>query len=83
MSEQPTEAAPTSFHVEEQEVFYWTYTIDAADKDAARTLVDEQKKGEVVGRRLVSRLVTNVHEVTDKCTEHGCYHKPSEDEGDE
>jgi hypothetical protein len=63
-----------------QEVFYWTYAIDAADKDLARKLVDERKQGEVVGRKLVSRLVTNVHPVTDRCTEQGCYQKPSEEE---
>ncbi len=68
------EAAPTLFHVEMQEVIYWTYAIDAASsKDIARTLVDDKKRGEVVGQKLVSRLVTNVHPVTDRCTEQGCY----------
>lgn len=80
MAEQSTEAAPTLFHVEVQEVFYWTYAIDAARKDLARTLVMEKKRGEVVGRKLVSRLMTNVHPVTDNCTEIGCYQRPSEEE---
>lgn len=79
MTTQPAEDTPTSFHVEAQEVIYWTSTIDAPDKDAARILVIEKKCGEVVGQKLVSRLVTNVHPVTDKCTKMGCYDKPSED----
>ncbi len=79
MTAQPTENAPTSFHVEEQEVIYWTSTVDAVDKDTARVLVVERKHGEIVGQELVSRLVTNVHPVTDRCTEQGCYKKPSEE----
>ncbi len=78
MSE-PDDAAPTPFHVEVQEVFYWTHVIDADGTDSARTLVEEKKQGEIVGRKLVSRLVTNVHPVTDKCTERGCYEQPSEE----
>ena len=79
MTEQPTEDTPTTFHVEEQEVIYWTSAIDAFDKDEAHTLVVEKKQGEIVGREFVSRLVTNVHPVTDKRTERGCYQKPSEE----
>ncbi len=67
------------FHVEEQEVIYWTSTVDAFDKDEGRTLVSEKKQGEIVGRAFVSRLVTNVHPVTDECTKRGCYQKPSEE----
>jgi hypothetical protein len=81
MSEQPAEAAPTLFHVEEQEVFYRTYVIDAANKDLARKLVDEKKQGEVVGCKLADRRVTNVHPVTDECAGRGCHQQPSEEEG--
>lgn len=80
MSEQPTDSDPAQFHVEEQEVIYWTSSIDAADKDAAHVLVIEKRGGDVVGRKLVSRLVTNVHLVTDKCTKRGCYQRTSEEE---
>jgi hypothetical protein len=79
--QQPTEPAPTLFHVEEQEVYYRTYAIDAANKDLARKLVDEKKQGEVVGDALVDRRVTNVHPVTDECAARGCHRRPSEEEG--
>ncbi len=72
MTEQPDEELPTIFHVEEQEVIYWTRAIDASDKDAARVLVIEEGHGEVVGRRMVSRLVTNIHPLTDACDKLGC-----------
>ena len=75
----PAKAESVSFHVEEQEVIYYTSAIDASDTDAARILVVEAKSGEVVGHQLVSRLVTNIHPVTDKCGEHGCYGKSSEE----
>lgn len=78
MAEQSAEDTTTTFHVEEQEVIYWTSSIDATNKDAAHVLVIENRGGEVVGCKSVSRLVTNVHPVTDKCAEHGCYEKPSE-----
>jgi hypothetical protein len=62
------------FHVEEQEVLYWRTAVDAPDKEAARTLVTNGSgTGEVVGKTLVSRLVTNVHQVTDHCADMGCY----------
>lgn len=79
MSEQPTDPAPTLFHVEEQEVIYWTSAIDAANKEDARTLVVENRGGDIIGRKLVSRLVPTVHPVTDKCTERGCYQRTSEE----
>ena len=70
-----SDAPPTLFHVEEQEVIYWTSVIDAANKDIARMLIVERKQGELVGHQLVSRLVTNVHPVGERCTEMGCYQK--------
>jgi hypothetical protein len=62
------------FHVEEQEVIYWRTAVDAADKDAARDLITNGSgEGEVVGKSIVSRLITNVHPVTDGCLDLGCY----------
>ena len=71
------------FHAEVQKVFYWTYEIEAADQDAARERADEMVSGvvvaehperarKVIGRKLVSRLVTNVHPITDACAVRGC-----------
>lgn len=71
------------FHAEVQKVFYWTYEIEADDEDAARRRAAEKVSGvvvvghperarRVVGRKLVSRLVTNVHPVTDACAVRGC-----------
>lgn len=76
MTDKKSETAPTLFHVEEQEVFYWVRQIDAANKDLARIFVFENGRGEVVGHHLVSKLVTNIHPVTDKCAELGCYQQP-------
>lgn len=70
---EPTEAEPTLWHVEEQEVYYRTYAVDSARKDIARKLVEEKNQGEVVGRKLVDKRVTNVHPVTDRCADQGCY----------
>ncbi len=71
------------FHAEVQKVFYWTYEIEAADEDAARERAAEKVSGvvvaehperarKVVGRKLVSRLVTNVHPVMDACAVRLC-----------
>lgn len=71
------------FHAEVQKVFYWTYEIEAVDKDAARAIAEMKVLGvvvaghperarKVVGRKLVSRLVTNVHPVMDACAVRGC-----------
>ena len=73
----------TQFHAEVQKVFYWTYEIEADDQDAAWERADAKVSGgvvaghperarRVVGRKLVSRLVTNVHPVTDTCVVRGC-----------
>ncbi len=59
-------------HVEVQKVFYVTYRIEADTVDAARELADKRRPGEVVGRKLMSRLVTNAHPITDACTVRGC-----------
>ena len=59
-------------HVEVQKVFYITYRIEAEDADAARELGKQKHPGEVVGQKLMSRLVTNAHPITDACTVRGC-----------
>lgn len=61
------EAEPTHFHVEVQEVFYVLHEVDAARKDIARDLVEQKKLGKETGRKLVSRLVANVHPVREGC----------------
>lgn len=73
-SEQQSEPTRTLFHVEEQEVIYWRTAVDAVDKDAAYTqITNGSGEGEMVGKTLVDRRVTNVHPVTDACIDHGCY----------
>jgi hypothetical protein len=64
----------TLFHVEEQEVIYWRTAVESANAEDARAIVTGGSgDGEVVGKTLVSRLVTNVHPVTDGCVDRGCY----------
>ena len=71
------------FHAEVQKVFYWMFEMEADDEEAARDRAAEKVSGvvvaehperarRVVGRKLVSRLVTNVHPVTDACDVRGC-----------
>ncbi len=59
-------------HVEVQKVFYVTYRIEAEDADAARELASKKQPGEVVGRKIVSRIVTNAHPITDACAVRAC-----------
>ncbi len=68
-------ATPLSlFHVEEQEVIYWRSAVQAKDKDAARDLITGGTgEGEVIGKTLVDRRIANVHPVTDRCADLGCY----------
>lgn len=62
------------FHVEEQEVTYWRTAVDAPNKEDAYTqITNGSGEGEVVGKTLVDRRVTNVHLVTDACIDMGCY----------
>lgn len=72
--DRPADAAPTLFHVEEQEVLYWRTAVDAPDAETARATVTSGKgSGEVIGKSLVDRRVANVHPVTDTCVDRGCY----------
>ena len=59
-------------HVEVQKVFYITYRLEAKDVDAARELASQKRPGEVVGQKLMSRLVTNAHSITEACVVRGC-----------
>ena len=73
MSTTPSATRPL-FHVEEQEVIYWRTAVEAADLNAARDLITNGSgEGEVIGKTLADRRVSNVHPVTDRCAEHGCY----------
>ena len=59
-------------HVEVQKVFYITYRLEAKDLDEAHELASEKRPGEIVGQKLMSRLVTNAHPITDACVVRGC-----------
>jgi len=62
------------YHVEEQEVTYWRTAVDAPDAETARAAVTSGTGiGEVIGKTVADRRVCNVHPVTDRCVEHGCY----------
>lgn len=63
----PADTTPTLFHVETQEVFYVTNEVNTADKETALLLVEGKKLGKETGRKLISRLVTNVHPIVDGC----------------
>ncbi len=66
-----------SFHVEVQKVFYVTYRIEAEDADAARELADKKYPGDIVGNKIMSRLVTNAHPIADACVVRACEsHEP-------
>ena len=73
MSTTPS-ATPKLFHVEEQEVIYWRTAVQAKDKDEARDqITDGTSNSEVIGKTLVDRRISNVHPVTDRCADLGCY----------
>ncbi len=59
-------------HVEVQKVFYFMYQIEAEDANAARELANQKCPGEVIGRKIVSRLVTNAHPIMGACDVRGC-----------
>lgn len=70
----------TLYHVEEQEVRYWRSAVTAANaEDARATVTGGSGDGEVIGKTLVDRRVTNVHPVTDGCVTLGCYDFDSEE----
>ncbi len=72
--DQPADAPPVLFHVEEQEVLYWRSAVQATNAEAARDAVTNGSgDGEVIGKTVVSRLVSNVHPVSDGCVTRGCY----------
>jgi len=72
--DQRPDAPRTLFHVEEQEVIYWRTAVEAASAEDARAVVTGGSgDGEVVGKTVADRRVSNVHPVTDRCAEHGCY----------
>ena len=72
--DQQPDAPLTLFHVEEQEVIYWRTAVDAVDKDAARDLITNGSgEGEIIGKTVADRRITNVHPVTDHCVNVGCY----------
>lgn len=69
-----TPDAPPLFHIEEQEVLYWRSSVVAPNAEAARTLITNGSgEGQVMGKTIVDRRVTNVHLVTERCTALGCY----------
>lgn len=72
--DQRPDAPRILFHVEEQEVLYWRTAVEAANAEDARAVVTSGSgDGEVVGKSVADRRITNVHPVTDHCVERGCY----------
>lgn len=72
--DRPVDAPSALFHVEEQEVIYWRTAVDAPDAETARAAVTSGTGiGEVIGKSIADRRVSNVHPVTDSCLERGCY----------
>lgn len=59
-------------HVEVQKVFYFTYRLEAENEEVARALASKKYPGDVVGRKLLARNVTNAHPITDTCAVRGC-----------
>lgn len=73
-SDQPANAPKVLFHVEEQEVIYWRSAVEATNAEDARAVVTGGSgDGEVIGKTVADRRVTNVHPVVDACVAHGCY----------
>ncbi len=62
------------FHVEEQEVILWRTAIQARNIEEARDAITSGSgDGEIVGKTIASRLISNVHPVVDLCSKLGCY----------
>lgn len=72
--DRPTDAPATLFHVEEMETIYWRTAVDAPDAETARAAITSGRGiGEIIGKTIVDRRVSNVHPVTDRCMNIGCY----------
>jgi hypothetical protein len=72
-----TDEVPTLklFHVEIQQVLYWTYAIEADTKEVAEAMLREgYGDREVVGRRTVHIKVTQSHVPAESCIQKQCYH---------
>lgn len=79
--DRPADAPATLFHVEEQETIYRRTAVDAPDAETARAAVTSGTGiGEMVGKTIADRRVSNVHPVTDHCTKLGCYDWDSDNE---
>ncbi len=71
--DQPVAAPPVLFHVEEQEVILWCTAVQAQNAEAARDAITNGSGGEIVGKTIASRLITNVHPAADRCVKLGCF----------
>lgn len=72
--DQPQDAPLQLYHIEEQEVLYWRTAVQARNADdACAAITGGTGDGEVIGKTVADRRISNVHLVTDACVERGCY----------